>query len=188
MSQFQQLYKDLIKQIDETNLIQRASKSVLYHEKWKKHIDDVSKLEGYKGLSKLPFVSADDLRIIWEKHTVEEIILTETVGFWYTTSGSMGNKKWIPWTYNDYTKAGVPLARNILRYLNPKDKVLMVVLPPPFISGTSPFKFLENTGIMGTPIEVLAFSPEYVQDGFGLLMKRKPTVVIGTPSLALRMA
>ncbi|NHK32183.1 MAG: phenylacetate--CoA ligase family protein [Asgard group archaeon] len=188
MSQYQQLYKNLIKQIDETNLIQRAYKSALYHEKWKKHIDDISKLKGYKGLSKLPYVSADDLRLIWEKYTVEEIILTETVGFWYTTSGSMGNKKWIPWTYNDYTKAGVPLAKSIMRYLDPKDRILTVVLPPPFISGSSPFKLLENTGVMGTPIEVLAFSPEYVQDGFGLLLKRKPTVVIGTPSLALRMA
>ncbi|NHJ40091.1 MAG: phenylacetate--CoA ligase family protein [Asgard group archaeon] len=188
LSQFQQLYKNLTNLIDESNLIQRAYKSALYHDKWKKSIDDISSLKGYKGLSKLPFVSAEDLRIIWEKHSVEEIILTDIVGFWYTTSGSMGNKKWIPWTYNDYTKAGVAIAENILRYLNPKDRILTIVLPPPFISGSSPFKLLENTGKMGTPIEILAFSPEYVQDGFGLLMKRKPTVIVGTPSLALRMA
>jgi phenylacetate-coenzyme A ligase PaaK-like adenylate-forming protein len=188
MSQFKQLYKDHTKYIDSSALIQKAFKSALYHEKWKKQITDISKLKGYEGLSKLPYVSADDLRIIWEKHTIEEIILTETVGFWYTTSGSMGNKKWIPWTFNDYNKAGVSIAENLLRYLDPKDRVLIIMLPPPFISGSSPFKLLENTGNMGTPIEVLAFSPEYVQDGFGLLMKRRPTVVIGTPSLALRMA
>ncbi|NHJ47438.1 MAG: phenylacetate--CoA ligase family protein [Asgard group archaeon] len=188
MSGYKQLYQDLIKQLDNSNLIQRAYKSVLYHEKWKKRIDDITKLQGYEGLSKLPYVSADDLRIIWEKHSVEEIILTETVGFWYTTSGSMGNKKWIPWTFGDYNKAGLGIAKNLLNYLDPTDRILIIMLPPPFISGSSPFKLLENTGDMGTPIEVLAFSPEYIQDGFGLLMKRRPNVVIGTPSLVLRMA
>jgi len=100
----------------------------------------------------------------------------------------MGNKKWIPWTYNDYEIAGVGVAKTMMKTLTPKDRVMTIVLPPPFISGSSPFKLLENTGKMGTPIEVLAFSPEYIQDGFGLLMKRTPTVIVGTPSLAVRMA
>ncbi|MHA1355878.1 MAG: phenylacetate--CoA ligase family protein [Candidatus Heimdallarchaeota archaeon] len=173
MSEFDKMYKTHIEHIDKSNLIQRAYKSALYH---------------YNGLSQLPYTDASDLRETWDNHSVEDIILTEKVGFWYTTSGSMGNKKWIPWTYNDYDKAGVALAEIIMNYLTPNDRVLTVVLPPPFISGTTPFKLLENTGKMGTPLEVLAFAPDFLQDGFGLLMKRKPTALICTPSFAVRIA
>ncbi len=182
------MYKTHIEHIDQSNLIKRAYKSALYHDRWKKTGLDIDSLKGYKGISQLPYTSASDLRDTWENNTVEDIILTETVGFWYNTSGSMGNKKWIPWTYNDYNKAGGALAEIIMSYLTPQDRVLMVVLPPPFISGTSPFKLLENTGKMGTPLEILAFSPSYLQDGFGLLMKRKPTALICTPSFAVRIA
>ncbi len=188
LSQYQELYNAHEKRIDDTELLQKAYKSALYHNKWKETKVDISKLKGYKGLKSLPFISADDLRITWENNTVEDIILTETVGFWYTTSGSMGNKKWIPWTFNDYKIAGIGLAKTLLKFVSAKARVLSIVLPPPFISGIAPFKLLQNTGDLGYPIEVLAFTPEYVQDGFGLLMKRKPTVILGTPSLALRMA
>ncbi|MHA1187939.1 MAG: phenylacetate--CoA ligase family protein [Candidatus Heimdallarchaeota archaeon] len=188
MSEFDKMYKTHIEHIDKSNLIQRAYKSALYHDRWKKTGLDIDSLKGYKGISQLPYTSASDLRDTWENNSVEDIILTETVGFWYNTSGSMGNKKWIPWTYNDYDKAGVALADIIMNYLTVKDRVLIVVLPPPFISGTTPFKLLENTGKMGTPLEVLAFAPRYLQDGFGLLMKRKPTALICTPSFAVRIA
>ncbi|MHA1122052.1 MAG: phenylacetate--CoA ligase family protein [Candidatus Heimdallarchaeota archaeon] len=188
MSEFQKLYQKHEKRLDDTQLIQKAYKSSLYHERWKKRNINVKELKGYKGLKEVPFTSANDMRLAWADSSVEDFILTETVGFWYTTSGSMGNKKWIPWTYNDYELAGVGIAKTLLKTLSPTDRVLTIVLPPPFISGSSPFKLLENTGKLGTPIEVLAFSPEYIQDGFGLLMKRNPTVVIGTPSLTVRMA
>jgi len=188
VSEFDKMYKTHIEHIDKSNLIQRAYKSALYHKRWKKKGLDIDSLEGYNGLSQLPYTDASDLRETWDNHSVEDIILTEKVGFWYTTSGSMGNKKWIPWTYNDYDKAGVALAEIIMNYLTPNDRVLTVVLPPPFISGTTPFKLLENTGKMGTPLEVLAFAPDFLQDGFGLLMKRKPTALICTPSFAVRIA
>ena len=188
MSEFKKFYQEHEKRLDDSQLIQRAYKSSLYHERWKNRNIAVKDLKGYKGLKEIPFTSADDLRLAWANSSVEEFILTETVGFWYTTSGSMGNKKWIPWTYNDYEIAGVGVAKTMMKTLTPKDRVMTIVLPPPFISGSSPFKLLENTGKMGTPIEVLAFSPEYIQDGFGLLMKRTPTVIVGTPSLAVRMA
>jgi len=188
MSEFQKLYQKHEKRLDDSQHLQRAYKSALYHERWKKRNVNVKELKGYKGLKTVPFTSANDLRIAWENHSVEDLILTETVGFWYTTSGSMGNKKWIPWTYNDYAIAGLRSAEILLKSLSPRDRVLTIVLPPPFISGSSPFMLLENTGKLGTPIEVLAFSPQYVQDGFGLLMKRQPTIIIGTPSLTLRMA
>ncbi|MHA1125131.1 MAG: phenylacetate--CoA ligase family protein [Candidatus Heimdallarchaeota archaeon] len=188
MSDFDKMYKTHIEHIDKSNLIKRAYKSALYHERWKKKGLDIDSLKGYKGVSQLPYTSASDLRDTWENNTVEDIILTETVGFWYNTSGSMGNKKWIPWTFNDYDRAGVALADILMNYLTPKDRVLVVVLPPPFISGTTPFKLLENTGKMGTPLEILAFSPSYLQDGFGLLMKRKPTALLCTPSFAVRIA
>ncbi|HUT80097.1 MAG TPA: hypothetical protein VMZ29_02760 [Candidatus Bathyarchaeia archaeon] len=188
MSAFRELYQELDKNMIKTNLIQRAYSSALYHDRWKKKITDITSLNGYEGLTKLPYTSAEDLRVTWDKYPVEEIILTETVGFWYNTSGSMGNKKWIPWTFNDYEKAGLRLAETISQYLEPTDRILIIALPPPFISGTTPFKLLENTGRLGKPLEILAFAPEYIQDGFGLLMKRKPTAMIGTPSLTLRMA
>ncbi|MCK5047426.1 MAG: hypothetical protein KAS22_12650, partial [Candidatus Heimdallarchaeota archaeon] len=188
MSEYQKLYQKHEKRLDDSQLLLRAYKSALYHERWKKRNIDVKELKGYKGLKEVPFTSANDLRIAWENHSVEDLILTETVGFWYTTSGSMGNKKWIPWTYGDYKLAGVSTAHILMNTLSPTDRVLTIVLPPPFISGTTPFKLLENTGNLGTPVEVLAFSPEYIQDGFGLLLKRTPTAIIGTPSITLRMA
>lgn len=188
MSEFQKLYQKHEKRLDDSQHLQRAYKSALYHERWKKRNINVKELKGYKGLKEVPFTSANDLRIAWENHSVEDLILTETVGFWYTTSGSMGNKKWIPWTYGDYKLAGVSTAHILMNTLSPTDRVLTIVLPPPFISGTMPFKLLENTGNLGTPIEILAFSPEYVQDGFGLLLKRSPTAIVGTPSITLRMA
>ena len=87
MSQFQKLYQKHEKRLDETQLIQKAYKSSLYHERWKKRNINVKELKGYKGLKEVPFTSANDMRIAWADSTLEDFILTETVGFWYKTSG-----------------------------------------------------------------------------------------------------
>ena len=86
MSEFDKMYKTHIEHIDKSNLIQRAYKSALYHERWKKKGLDIDSLKEYKGISQLPYTSASDLRDTWENNSVEDIILTETVGFWYNTS------------------------------------------------------------------------------------------------------
>ncbi|MHA1665083.1 MAG: phenylacetate--CoA ligase family protein [Candidatus Njordarchaeales archaeon] len=180
--------------MNKTSLLKKAFKSALYHEKWKKHGVDVESLRGYEGLRKIPYSSADDLREAWEKYPIEDIILTKNVGIWHCTSGSMGKKKWVPWTYNDYYMNMADLMKEIFNMgtedalLRPDDIIFSIVLSAPFISGSLPYRILESTGRMGMPIEQIVMSPEYVEDSFNLLLKRQPTVIISTPSLVLRMA
>lgn len=188
MSDFQELFKQHEKKLTETDFFQRVYTSALYHKNWKKHIDDISKIRGFKGLQSLPYTSADDLRRIWEAHTIEEIILTDIVAWWYCTSGSMGNKKWIPWTYADYTLAQGAIGKIILQQLKPEDKLMSIMLPPPFLSGSSPFRILDGTASLGHPIEQLAMAPEYIPDSFSLLIRRQPTAILSTPSFMLRIA
>ncbi len=188
MTDFQERFKQHEKKLIETDYFQRAYTSALYNKNWKNHIDDISKIKGFKGLQALPFTSADDLRRIWEAHTIEEIILTDIVAWWYCTSGSMGNKKWIPWTYADYTRAQGAIGKIILQHLKPEDRLMSIILPPPFLSGSSPFRILDGTASLGHPIEQLAMAPEYLPDSFGLLMRRQPTAILGTPSFMLRIA
>ena len=188
MSDFQKRYKEHDKRLLETDHLQRAYTSALYHENWKNHIDDISKIKGFKGLQQLPYTSAGDLRRIWEEHTIEDIMLTDVAAWWYCTSGSMGNKKWIPWTYEDYTMAQGAIARILMKFLKPDDRLMSIMLPPPFLSGSSPFRILEGTAALGTPIEQLAMAPDYIPDSFGLLLRRQPTAILGTPSFMVRIA
>ena len=188
MSAFQERFKQHEKKLTETDYFQRAFKSALYHENWKNHIDDITKIKGFKGLQKLPYTSAGDLRRVWENHSIEEIILEDVVAWWYCTSGSMGNKKWIPWTYSDYTMAQGAIAEILMNNMKPNDKLMSIILPPPFLSGSSPFRILEGTASIGTPLEQLAMAPEYLPDSFGLLMRRQPTAILGTPSFMVRIA
>ena len=146
-------------------------------------------LSGFEGLDKLPYSSADDLRKVWEERPIEEIILTKNVGIWHCTSGSMGTKKWVPWTYNDYNMGKTTIGRMLFEGdLRADDVVMAIVLPAPFMSGGLPYRLLESTGSIGSPVEQIVLSPDYVEDGFSLLLKRQPTVFLCTPMLALRMA
>jgi phenylacetate-CoA ligase len=163
--------------------------SILYRQKWSQLEDlDVPLLKGYKGLQQLPFVSADDLRETWENHAVEEIILTKTVAFWHCTSGSMGNKKWLPWTYADYQQSKIAIGEKLAINLQPHDIIMAIILSAPFISASVPYRIVESTSAIGLPIEQIVMSPENVKDSFSLLTKRQPTVFMSSPSLALRMA
>lgn len=188
MSKFQEHYQNQEDKLNKTQLFQRAYKSILYRELWEKRKIDASTLTGFKGLSKLPFSSADDLRRVWKEHSIEEIILTKTVGVWHCTSGSMGNKKWLPWTYNDYNLSRNDIGKVLFRFLEPNDIAMSILLPAPYISGSVPYRILESTGSLGHPIEQIVMSPDFVRDSFSLLLKRQPTVLMCTPSLALRMA
>ncbi|TFF84955.1 phenylacetate--CoA ligase family protein [Candidatus Heimdallarchaeota archaeon] len=188
MSTYQELYNQHEKKIEKTQLFFRASKSALYRNNWKKYNVNVDKLKGFNGLQSLPYSSANDLRRVWEAFSIEEIILTKNVAFWHCTSGSMGNKKWLPWTYHDYTRSRTELGETLLSFLKPDDIVMSIVLPVPYISGALAYRILESTASIGHPIEQITMSPDYVQDSFGLLLKRQPTAIMCTPSLALRMA
>ncbi|NHJ47439.1 MAG: phenylacetate--CoA ligase family protein [Asgard group archaeon] len=186
--EFQELYQQHDKMLIKLDHINRASKSALYNNKWKQYNIDASKLKGINGLKKLPFISSNDLRTTWESHSIEEIILTKSVGMWYCTSGSSGNRKWMAWTFNDINRSKKVLGERLLKILKPDDIMMAVLLSSPFISGSVPYRILESTGSVGTPIEQIILSPETVVDGFGILLKRQPTIFMCTPSLALRLA
>ncbi|NHJ40092.1 MAG: phenylacetate--CoA ligase family protein [Asgard group archaeon] len=186
--EFQVLYQQHEKTMRELNLLKKAFNSALYRGNWKKFNVDVTKLEGINDLKKIPFSSADNLRETWKNHSIEEILLTKNVGLWYCTSGSMGDKKWMAWTYNDLNRSKVEFGERLLKVIKPDDIIMAILLPSPFISGTLPYRILESTGVVGTPIEQIIMSPDTVEDGFGLLMRRQPTVFMCTPSLALRLA
>ncbi|MCF2144273.1 MAG: GH3 auxin-responsive promoter family protein [Candidatus Heimdallarchaeota archaeon] len=186
--EFQKRYQEHEKLLEKTSFFQRAAKSALYSERWKKAGIPIDRLKGFSGLQSLPFISADDLRQTWEKYSIEEIILTKNVAFWFCTSGSMGKKKWMAWTYNDINRSKEEIGKRLLNILHPSDIIMAVTLPPPYISSSIPFRLLEGTASTGMPIEQIALSPDTIQDGFQLLMKRQPTVFFCTPSLAMRLA
>ncbi|MHA1211467.1 MAG: hypothetical protein ACTSSH_03305, partial [Candidatus Heimdallarchaeota archaeon] len=62
MTYLKKLYQEFDKRLTDTDYIQKAYTSALYHERWKKSKLDISKLKGYKDLKQLPFTSAEDLR------------------------------------------------------------------------------------------------------------------------------
>jgi phenylacetate-coenzyme A ligase PaaK-like adenylate-forming protein len=186
--EFTELYKQHDEMLIKLDHINRASKSALYYNKWKQYDINTSKLKGINGLRKLPFISSNDLRMTWENHPIEKIILTKSVGMWYCTSGSSGNRKWMAWTFNDINRSKKVLGERLLQILKPDDIMMAILLSSPFISGSVPYRILESTGSVGTPIEQIILSPETVEDGFGILLKRQPTIFMCTPSLALRFA
>ncbi|NHJ84444.1 MAG: phenylacetate--CoA ligase family protein [Asgard group archaeon] len=188
MSTFKELYQEHNDKFIKTNHLQRAYKSALYREKWKSEKVAIDKLQGIDSLKSIPYSNANDLRNTWENYAIEDIILTKSVALWFTTSGSMGNKKWMGWTYNDVSSSKEELGRSVLSIFTQEDRIMAILLPSPFISGTIPYRILESTGSMGTPIEQIIMSPDTVEDSFRLLMRRQPTGFICTPSFALRLA
>jgi phenylacetate-coenzyme A ligase PaaK-like adenylate-forming protein len=118
--EFQERYQKHDQTLIKMNHITQASKSALYNAKWKQHNIDATKLKGINGLRKLPFISSSDLRLTWEKHSIEEIILTKNVGMWYCTSGSSGNRKWMAWTFNDLNRSNKALGERLLNVIKPE--------------------------------------------------------------------
>ena len=171
LSNFQELYKKHEERLAKTDTINRAAKSILYKRTWEKYNIDSKNIKGYEGLKQLPFVSADDLRFVWENYPAEDLIVTETVGMWHCTSGSMGNKKWLPWTYNDYFQSKKALGDILGQKLKPHDIIMEIILSAPYLSGSVPYRLLEAFTEAKLPIEQLVMSPDAVQDSFGLLRK-----------------
>ncbi|WEU40491.1 MAG: GH3 auxin-responsive promoter family protein [Candidatus Odinarchaeum yellowstonii] len=189
LSTFQKHYENQEKRLDETRLFQKAALSALYHDKWASRSIKVEGLKGFEGLRELPFTEPNDIRLAWENHPIEDIILTKNVAVWHCTSGSMGKKKWIPWSYNDYTLSRLEIGKLLFETgLKPDDIMLSITLPAPFISGSLPYRILESSGSIGYPIEQIITAPTSMQEVFELLVKRQPTVMLSTPSLALRIA
>ncbi len=186
---FQQHYENQERKLVESDLFRKSSLSALYRYKWSNRDLKIDDSKGFNTLRKLPFIDSNDLRIVWERHPVEEIILTGNVALWHCTSGSMGKKKWIPWSYQDYSTARLEIGRILFEAgLKPEDIMLSITLPAPFISGSLPYRVLESSATVGYPIEQIIASPTSIQDSFELLMKRQPTVLLSTPSLILRIA
>ncbi|MEM2907409.1 MAG: AMP-binding protein, partial [Candidatus Odinarchaeota archaeon] len=189
LSSFQKHYENQERRLNETKLFKKASRSALYKDKWSGKNLKLDALKGFESLKKLPFIDSNDLRTVWENHPAEEIILTRNVALWHCTSGSMGKKKWIPWSYKDYSMSRTEIGKILFETgLKPEDIMLSITLPTPFISGSLPYRVLESSASIGHPIEQIITSPTSMQDSFGLLMKRQPTVLLSTPSLVLRIA
>jgi phenylacetate-CoA ligase len=189
LKEFTELYLKHEKKIKDEQILKKASKSILYSNNWEKRNIKIENITNLNDLQKIPYTSADDLRKAWVDQNIEDIIITKKVGIWHCTSGSMGVKKWIPWSYNDYITGRKEAAEIFFQMgMTTNDIMMSIVLPAPFISGSLGYRLLEGSGILGKPIEEIILSPNFVKDSFGLLLKRQPTIMLCTPSLALRMA
>lgn len=80
----------------------------------------------------------------------QRIILTKNLGTWYHTSGSMGTKKRILWTYNGYIMGKLEVGKMLSDRGIEGDGIMMVlIVTASSISWGLPYHLLESTGSIG---------------------------------------
>lgn len=171
--------------------LERAAKSVLYREKWKAADIVAEEIKTYDDFARIPFTTGQDVRKAINENTIEEVVCSDAVVHWFSTTGTTGVPKWIPYSQKD-----VELfmeIRDRCHELTPSMrglKCLAVSAPAPFVeNGLAALEKIrgmithtqrEGVGICFTRVEH--------EDAVSFALDIKPNFIATWPSFAARFA
>ena len=176
--------------LKQSRLIHRAYDSALYKSSWQKAGFAPSSIHNRADLRQVPYLTGSRLRDAFATYAIEDILTSQSVRFWYCTSGTTGSPKWIPYTDADLNVCEQTILRSM--WLIGMDQTRLtwfnLVTPAPFISdGAAHFGiFAEMLG--GLQNEHISSSPTEVTTSLPLASARKPNVLSAFPSVAARIA
>ena len=190
----EELIKLQNRKLRERRVIERAYKSPLYSRIWKKHdirSEDIKKREDLK---KLPFITGKDLKKAILNGKIEDIICTQNVRLWFSTSGTTGTPKWIPYSDEEIKTFEESVMRTFYVYaaeLLKKYrhlKALMISTPAPFVSDGLVYFNLFADVLNDVQLENIVVSFSTGSEGLQLASARKLHCMLGFPSIAMKTA
>ena len=176
--------------LKQSRLIHRAYDSALYKSSWQKAGFAPSSIHNRADLRQVPYLTGSRLRDAFATYAIEDILTSQSVRFWYCTSGTTGSPKWIPYTDADLNVCEQTILRSMWLIGMDQSRLTWfnLVTPAPFISdGAAHFGiFAEMLG--GLQNEHISSSPTEVTTSLPLASARKPNVLSAFPSVATRIA
>jgi phenylacetate-coenzyme A ligase PaaK-like adenylate-forming protein len=172
----------------EGQVLQRASRSSLYAEPWRRAAVDVGAVAGRAGLEKLPFAGGSQVVEAEKRHPLHRFPCTK-VWAWFATDAPGEGRKWIP-----YAKQDLLLYMGLLARLGDvtevkKGDVFLAVAPmAPRVTNAMPYLWL-YTDVVDTQqgLEFLVGSMFMLgrSNWPDFALRRQPTVLLCRPQDAL---
>ena len=98
-----QLVKLCERKLREKRVMERAARSALYREKWAAAGVMPEEVRTYDDLKKVPYTSGRELKEAQARYHPDELVCSDMVRLWSSTSGTTGTPKWIPVGEGDLT-------------------------------------------------------------------------------------
>jgi phenylacetate-CoA ligase len=170
-------------------LLLRAARSALYRDRWREAGVDPAAVRSLDDLQRLPYIQGPDLREVW-RHPRDEVLCDPDVRVWFATSGTTGAPKWTPYGRGEFAMFEDVVLR-AYRMIATRDgdfRCTIFSTPAPFVSDASAYALLASCVRARLPVESVITSPSAAEATLRFLAARRPTAVIGFPSLLLRIA
>jgi len=175
--------------------LERASKSSLYRDRWRAAGINPEAVETYEDFTKIPFTTGRELRSAINEGPLEEVLCSDAVLHWFSTTGTTGMSKWIPYGERDVELfMEIREREHSLLPIPEGAKGFAISAPPPFAENAlTSFNMihgmLTHTQVGGVTVSVTEVEQK---DAFALLgafaLSMKPKVLAGLPSFATRLA
>ena len=168
--------------------LQRASTSSIYKQKWAGI--NVEQIKSYEDFSKLPYITSKEVRQAIYEQPIDQLLCGTPV-HWFSTTGTTGLSKWLPYGRRDLET--FMLIRDRMYNMLPTDgdlRLVTVTAPPPYVEDglaiLNALRGMENkNNLQGVTIALTQTDDEEV---FNFTFDSKPNVMLAFPSLAARLA
>jgi len=187
----EELAKLSMNRLMELKTLERASKSLLYRDKWEAAGIQPEKIETYDDFAEIPFVTSREILEIMFKGPIEEVLCSD-VAHWFCTTGTTGNPKWIP-----YGRKDIELfmeIRDRSAKLLPAIKGLRAFAisgPPPFVEdGLANLNMIRQmlTNTQLTDGVTVCLTEVEHKEAIDFALDTKPNIIMSFPGFAARFA
>ncbi len=170
--------------------LERASKSALYRDKWKAAGVKADEVKSYEDFSRLPFSTTKEIRRAIYELPIDEILCGKPV-HWFSTTGTTGPAKWIPYGRRDI-EVYLQIRDRAFHMLPAIDnrRLFTVTSPAPYIEdGLAALNMIRGvetkSGMQGVTVSLTQTQDEEV---FNFVFDTKPNAMLAFPSFAARLA
>ncbi len=168
--------------------LQRASNSSIYKQKWAGI--NVEKIKTYEDFAQLPYTTSKEVRQAIYEQPIDQLLCGTPV-HWFSTTGTTGLSKWLPYGRRDLET--FMLIRDRMYNMLPTDgdlRLVTVTAPPPYVEDglaiLNAIRGMENkNNLQGITIALTQTDDEQV---FNFTFDSKPNIMLAFPSLAARLA
>ncbi|MCX5977409.1 MAG: GH3 auxin-responsive promoter family protein [Coprothermobacterota bacterium] len=182
----------------ETRTMERASRSLLYQERWATAGVLPSEICSYADLRRIPLTNGSHIRQALERFDPQQLVCSESVRLWASTSGTTGMPKWIPRADEDLAFSREMIGR--FAYMGtggPKELPVGVLgggatlgfnAPAPAVTDALPATSALDGMLLQLPGETIPINYTEAEDALLFSLRRKPQYFVAFPSIAMRVA
>jgi phenylacetate-CoA ligase len=178
------------RRIAETGVLRRAAHSALYRRAWGANLERFAGVTSYAGLRDLPFVDGKQLRAMQLKTDPEEWFAEGRPRLWFSTSGTTGTPKWIPFSDQDLKECEEITLRPLeaMGVLRPGESMMDTMAPAPFFSDFMPYIVLASALRQGMHVEKTAICFLEAERSMLFALRRQPEALASFPSISMALA